>query len=108
MGVDVADLVGTHSGVAERQLDGFRGGTAGRLGGREVIGVGRGAVAGHLAQDRGAARLRRLGFLEHKHAGAFAHHEAVTAGVEWPRDPRWRKRLHRLEAGEGERRQRGL
>ena len=46
-----------------------------------------GAAAGDAAVDRHPARLRKLLGLEHERTRALAHHEAVAAGVERPRDP---------------------
>ncbi len=47
----------------------------------DVIGVARQAVADDLGIDLGAALLRMLIFLEHQHARALAHDEAVAVLV---------------------------
>ena len=46
-----------------------------------MIGVARQAIADHFGIDLRAARLGVLIFLEHDHAGAFAHDEAVAVLV---------------------------
>ncbi len=50
----------------------------------DVIGVARQAVADHLGIDLRAARLGVLIFLEHDHARALAHDEAVAVPVVGP------------------------
>ncbi len=61
-----------------------------------MVGVGGRPVAGDLAENGGAAGGGRLGLLEHQHAGALAHDEAVATQVERTRDPGRRQRLHRV------------
>ena len=51
----------------------------------DVMGVARHAVADDLGIDLGAALLGMLEFLEHQHAGALAHDEAVAVLVPGPR-----------------------
>ncbi len=47
----------------------------------DVVGVARQAVADDFGVDLRAARLGVLVFLEHDHARALAHHEAVAVLV---------------------------
>jgi len=53
----------------------------------DVIGVARHAIADDLAIDLRPARLRMLQLLEHDHAGALAHDEAVAILVIGARGP---------------------
>ena len=46
-----------------------------------MVGVARGAVAGHLGDDAGAARERMLERLQHDRARALAGDEAAAADV---------------------------
>ena len=88
------------------ELDRPRGVAPSGLGRGQVVGVGGRRVA--EAARRGPRRPalgRALGVLEHEHAGALAHHEAVAAGVEGPRDAALRGRAH---GGEGGRRDVGV
>ena len=91
VGVDLHDVAGVEAGVVERQPHAHGGaGAAGRRGG-DVVGVGVAAGAEHLGEDRGATALGVLPLLEHEHARAFAHHEAVAVDVERAGDPTARR-----------------
>src|SRR6201992_2603615 len=97
VGVDVVDVDGGDAGVGERELDRLRRRLALGLRRGQVVGVGGDAVAGDLAEDRRAALFGGLLLLQHQHAGALAHHEAVATGVEGTRDTAGRGRFHRRE-----------
>ena len=73
---------GVEPGVGQRQLHAGDGARAAGGRGGDVVGVGRGGGAEHLGEDRGAAGLGGLPLLEHQHAGALGHHEAVAVLVE--------------------------
>ena len=81
MGRDIPHAVRRGPRVVERQLHGPPGalGLGGQ--GREVEGVGRGAVARELGVDAGAAAPGVLELLEHEDDGALPDHEAVAVGV---------------------------
>ena len=70
-----------------------------RLG--EMVGIQRDAVAGQLAQNRGASPARMLEGLEGNHGGAFPDGQAIAARVEGTADA-GRKRLQRIEARENQ------
>ncbi len=73
--------LGLHPGLAQRHP--HRSSAPAPFGVRrgDVIGVARQAVADHLGIDLRAARLGVLIFLEHHHARALAHDEAVAVLV---------------------------
>ena len=76
------DLLGGETALLERLLHGAADALAVGRGGRHVVGVTRGAVAGHLGDDAGAARERMLERLQHDRARALAGDEAAAAHVE--------------------------
>ena len=84
MGVDVIHFFGRHAGVLERARHRARGSAPVLARSGQVEGIGRCAVAGELAENRGAAPPGMILALEDQHAGAFAHHEAVPILVEGP------------------------
>ena len=86
MRVDVVDRREVFDAcVLERDLDGLHGAGAGGVGGRDVVGVCRGSIAGEFAVDLRAARTGVLLGFEDEHRGAFAHHESAAVSVEWTR-----------------------
>ena len=69
----------------------------------DVVGVCGHAAANHLAVNFGAPGTGVLEIFEDDGPGAFAQHETVACGVEWPGGPRRivvprRQRLQRIES----------
>ena len=98
MRVDVVDVHGIQARVGQRDLHRPRAAAAVRARRRDVVRVTAGAVAAQGAEDRRAARAGRVARLEHEHARALAHDEAVTAVVERARRAGRRDRAHRPNA----------
>ena len=85
MGVDVGNVVRVESAGVERHAHGACAAFAFRRGGGHVVGIGGVAVTGQLAIDPCAPCGGVFEGLEHKHAGALAHDEAVSPSVKRPR-----------------------
>jgi hypothetical protein len=82
--IDVVDLRGGHARVLQRVQHRAASTIAVFRRRRDVMGVGRHAVAGKFAIDPRAARLGVLVLLERHDAGALAQHEAVAVAVPGP------------------------
>src|SRR5205807_1923122 len=78
-----ADLLRLDPGALQRAPHGAGGAEPLGVGGDVVVHVGARAVADDLGLDPGAALARVLIVLQDHHHGALAHHETVTADVEW-------------------------
>ncbi len=111
MGVDVLDLVGVETGIADRVQHRATRAVGRRRG--HVVGVAAHAEAGHFGVDACAARTGVFVVLEHHHAGTLAKDEAIAILV--PRPARAggvvvarRQRTRRGEAADAERRHRPL
>ncbi|EGJ77648.1 putative 3-oxoacyl-ACP synthase II [Streptomyces sp. Tu6071] len=83
--VGVHDLGGVEPGRCEQVLQGAGDALAGGLRGRDVVAVGRDALAQRLRVDRGTALRGVLGGLQDHDTGTLAEHEAVTGRVEGAR-----------------------
>ena len=71
-----------HRRVLQREANRLHRTRAGGVRGRDVVGVGRGAVAGEFAVDARAARLRVFLAFEDEDGRALAHHKAAAVEVE--------------------------
>jgi hypothetical protein len=99
--------------VGERHLQRARAIRAGWVDFRDVVRVGRDAVADHLGSDSRTAADGVFQLLEHDHGCSFGHHESVATGIEGPRCARGvvvarRERAHGAETGHHGRRDRRL
>ena len=74
-----------HARILQCQTDCLHRACTGRIGGRNMVGIGGGGVSGQLAVNFRAAGLRVLLRLKDKHCRAFTHDKAVTVDVERPR-----------------------
>ena len=99
MRVDVFDLIGRDAGVVHSQLHARDGTDTTRRRGRDVVGVGGGGGAEHLAKDRGAARLGEFPGLQDQNGGSLGHDEAVAVRVERAAVTAVREGGHVAEAG---------
>ena len=108
MGVDVIDVRWLQSCPFQRHLHAAEPAVAIFAGGSDVIGIPRQPVSQHFGVDLRAARLRVLVVLQHHHACAFAHHEAVAVCVIGARrfgriiGPLGRQRLAGVEPGDAD------
>ena len=102
MGVDVAHVARRRVGVGQRGAHRLRRAAAVLVGLGDVEGVVGGAVARDAREDRRPASLRVLLALEHEHARALAHDEAVALRVEGLGDALARQRAHALEGGDAQ------
>src|SRR6185436_20990313 len=80
--VDVVDVARRDASVVDRLLHAARGALPARRRRRNVERVGARAVADHLAEDAGAARLRMVERLEDQNPRAFRDDEAVAVAIE--------------------------
>src|SRR5207302_4849735 len=83
--IDVVDIGGVASGLAQSDAHGSHATLAALRGGSNVVGVVGGAIAGQLCVNVGSA-LPGVAFgFEDKSAAAFRHDEAVSIRVKWAR-----------------------
>src|SRR3954451_3585451 len=83
MGVEMLDVTGLETGLPQRALHGAARAVAVFGAGRDVVGIGRRAVADDFGERFGAAADRMLQLFNDENTGTFAHDEAIAVTVEW-------------------------
>ncbi|MCY1453864.1 hypothetical protein D3C76_1395420 [compost metagenome] len=85
MSIEMLHLRRSNSCLSQRQRHGPPSTAAIFGSGRQVIGIGAGAIADQLCQWLGTAGQRMIQRLNHQQASALTHDETVTSAIERPR-----------------------